>query len=343
MKEVLASLARFKAQPSPKWLAPKTSAFPVDSQAILDDFLHSDLSQTSTATVLPGDFTLPRFQFVSSVLLQVHEIVDITLPTSQRLNLEISSNPTFKLLLSDGFSSIVAITKGLFPQFSPALLPGVKLIVHQGCVARYGVVFLESYQNIEIIGGYSPILIEKCASILVNQPIGKIDDPPPAPLRTLKQKDPCTLNLVPHKVEPRPTSFLESDGEEFETLADEIDQLTFIPTVEDFKTKLPIGQSNVKGSVRRYGLLEIRKRGAAFVFSLDIVIGEQQHVMSIQASPELLEFLLKSSARAWLDLSPKEQEKRFLNCCKELLAMKSPLRLEVRSPSQIFLLPPLTF
>jgi hypothetical protein len=142
-------------------------------------------------------------------------------------------------------------------------------------------------------------------------------------------------------VQHRPT-FLESDEDDLADLVDELDPLMsapLVPTVGDFSRHPPVGRSSVRGSVRRYGLLEIRKRGDAFAFALDIVIGDDRDTMTVQASSELLEGLLKASARQWLDLSPREQQERFRGCCRQLLAIPSPLSLEVRSPTVIFLLP----
>jgi hypothetical protein len=343
MQTLLDSLARFRAEPSLEWLSTKVANPPLNIDAIVDEFLQSDLSRTSKPVLVPGDFTLPQLKFSKAALLQIHEIVDITLPSPQRLNLEVSSKPTFKLLLSDGFTLTVAITKGLFPHFSPTLLPGLKIVINSDTMCRFGVIFLESFRNVEIIGGYCEALVDKCVSTLVYDPNRFADSPPPqAPQRPQRPRDMCALSLVPEETNRRPASFLDSDGEDLADLVEEIDPLTsepLLPTVGVFKNQLLIGQSLVQGSVRTCGLLEIRKRGQMFSFNLDLVIGEQNDVMPVQASSELLECLLKSSARQWLDLLPKEQEKRFISCCKALVAMTPPLKLEVRSPKQVILLP----
>jgi hypothetical protein len=307
----------------------------------VDEFLHLDLSRTSERVLLPGNFTLPVFQFANPVMLQVHEIVDISLPVAQRLSLEVSSKPTFKLLLSDGFTHVIALTKGLFPQLSPTLLPGVKIVVRRGCVARFGVIFFESYQSVEIIGGFSDLLVGKCLSTLEYDP-HKLPESPAIPPSVPKQRDSCALSLVSEPIVQHPPTFLESDEDDLADLVDELDPLTsgpLVPSVGEFKAEPPIGRSSVRGTVRKYGLLEIRKRGESFAFALDLVIGDDRDAMTVQASSELLEILLKSSARHWLDLSQKEQQERFRGCCKELLVMASPLNVEVRSPRLIFLLP----
>jgi hypothetical protein len=323
---ILASLAQFSASATSEWIDARLQAGASDP---VTEFLALDLSVTSSPVLSPGNFSHPQFTFSKSALLQVHEILDISLAAPQRLNLEVSPSPTFKILLSDGFVPVVALTKGLFPQLSPALLPGLKLVVKPGVVTRFGVILLESHRSVEFIGGFSPLLIERCQSLLIYDPAWR---DPPRDQDAPQRDDPKATPKVP-TLDFVPANFLDSDDpiEDDETMS-----------LAQLKANLLPGQAVVRAAVAKYGLLAIRKRAGELMFAMDVLVGDGSDSIAVQASNDLLEARLGTTAGQWLRLTTEEQDRRFGECCKALASMGPTVRLEVRSEKLIVLLPDLT-
>jgi hypothetical protein len=204
-------LRQYAALPAPNWLSSLTPH--IDSAQLLAEFLTLDLQQTSEPSLPPTILTAPVHRLTDPILLQIAEIVDITLPLTQRANFEISKTPTFKLLLSDGFTHYIGLTCGMFPQLSPLLMPGVKILVRSGTTIRFGVFLFNSSQNAELIGGHSDILFDKCRSNLIFDPNAETQPPPPDPAAAKPRPGP-TLKLVAEEGQKRRPVFLHSDSDD---------------------------------------------------------------------------------------------------------------------------------
>lgn len=133
-------------------------------KTIFNIFLNTDIEQSSE----PLDFMneictkgIVDFEINDRAILQINEVVDVSLPKYLRSRLEVQRKGTLKLLLTDGVNEIIGITKAPIDcQINPASNPGSKILLKPPIIVKYGVMFL-SNDNIQYYGGKSPILIQK--------------------------------------------------------------------------------------------------------------------------------------------------------------------------------------
>ncbi|KAH0795841.1 recQ-mediated genome instability protein 1 [Histomonas meleagridis] len=104
-----------------------------------------------------------------NVVLQVNEVVDISLPYEKRINFESSPKGTFKIDLSDGGFQLVGVTETQIPHLSVSIMPGQKIHISNNTVVCYGVFMLNEH-NVQINGGFSDIQIEKKERITAEAP-----------------------------------------------------------------------------------------------------------------------------------------------------------------------------
>ena len=144
------------AKPSISWLREQKENI-TDPQLIIDFFLNNDLHTTSDPVIDPESFLYEDYILESTILVQIDEIVDISLPLSKRKDFIVNNSEkkrTLKFLLSDGHFQFAAISKDYLSAFDPRIIPGVKMKILTGTRAKFGVLFLKS-DMIEIIGGQS--------------------------------------------------------------------------------------------------------------------------------------------------------------------------------------------
>jgi hypothetical protein len=330
------ALERYAAVPTASWLSSLPSH--ADPAQILEQFLALDLSQTSEPTLSITSLANPCWHLVDPILVQIEEIVDITIPFSQRINFEISKNPTFKILLSDGFVQCIGLTRGMFPQLSPLLTPGAKALVKAGSEVRFGVIFFNSHQNVEILGGKSPLLVEKCRSILSCASKVAIEAAPSKP--PAKPHPAPVLTLVCEKEKERPRqNFLDSDGEDDAAAAFDIDNRDHKPlSISQLKSAEMSGDLDVEAQITKCGLLSIIKRGGVLNFTLEVVLADQEGILKVKVSDGLLRCFLGADTGTWLRMPETEQERAF-GICRDTLLRLGPV-LKIRKDSNSFILLP---
>ena len=226
------SLVSIGAAPCKEWLARHTNS----SLASVIDFLHTDIRETSAPALDPAALALPCFRFGKTTLLQVDEIVNITVPLHDRLELK-NTKGTMKMLVSDGFCSTAAITKDEISEIQPRLVPGVKIMVRQGTEMRFGVILIRK-ENVEVLGGRSALMSDRRMKMLVYDPVKrhqadmkKTQDKPMPAVTAGSNRTTATapkimpLTLVPEKRSP---VFLTSESDEID-----IDCVAELQNVED--------------------------------------------------------------------------------------------------------------
>lgn len=91
----------------------------------------------------------------NDVVLQVDEIVDISLKKSKRNKFKYSENPTFKFVLDDSGFKMIGLMRSAIPGFADGS-EGKKIKISAGTEIFYGIFFLNK-DNTKILGGYSQI------------------------------------------------------------------------------------------------------------------------------------------------------------------------------------------
>ncbi|KAK8888930.1 hypothetical protein M9Y10_033671 [Tritrichomonas musculus] len=165
MEELFNSI---NAKPTIAWLNKQTENH-INPRDSFNFFLDNDLQITSENIIDPDIFLNDDFIFDSNVLVQIDEIIDISLPLNKRENFNINNNEkkrTFKFLLSDGHFQFVGVSKNFLHDFDPRIVPGIKMQILKGTKVKFGVIFLEK-EKIVIVGGQSLDMREKRHSIVL--------------------------------------------------------------------------------------------------------------------------------------------------------------------------------
>ena len=126
--------------------------------------IDSDISETCEPCPLPDITRKPNFIFQENnqsdqIFLQINEVVDISLPLEKRKVFEASEKGTLKILLTDGVTNFIAISKKPITSFSTGVTPGSKLFVKTPIESRFGVIFL-SEDKIRFLNGKSEQVID---------------------------------------------------------------------------------------------------------------------------------------------------------------------------------------
>lgn len=143
------------------WLSSFLENLSPESGDFIQALLKTDISETCHPTNLDEFVNQPHAIFENDknekkqIFLQINEVVDISLPKNQRLNYEISKNPTLKIFLTDGINNFFAISKKPITSFSTTVQPGSKLLIKTPIEIRYGIIFL-SEANIDFLNENSP-------------------------------------------------------------------------------------------------------------------------------------------------------------------------------------------
>lgn len=125
-------------------------------------FMETNIEQTTNVNKEFTQYQNQKVVISSNNVVQIEEIVDISLPFNDRAEFRQDPNGTLKLLLNIGGYQFIGIekTKITNNQISTFTTPGSKLRIKAGSVMRYGVLFIGN-DNVEFLGGFSPDLVEK--------------------------------------------------------------------------------------------------------------------------------------------------------------------------------------
>jgi hypothetical protein len=105
----------------------------------------------------------PSYLLEQPFILQLDEVVDISIRENPRLNFEVGPRSTLKFMLNNAGGVI----QEPIPQISIYTV-GVKLQLSVGTSCHYGV-FLLSPSNTILLGGYSPRMISKRESFIAER------------------------------------------------------------------------------------------------------------------------------------------------------------------------------
>ena len=130
--------------------------------SILQYLINLDISESCES--LPNNFVSSlkqeKFVITEKVFLQINEVVDISLPLDKRQKAELSTKGTLKILLTDGNSEFIGISKKSITSFSPSTSPGSKIVLIPPVQVYFGVIFL-SESKIKFMGGVSQTAIKR--------------------------------------------------------------------------------------------------------------------------------------------------------------------------------------
>ena len=120
----------------------------MDLKSLQSLFIATDLAFNSLPVLDPIWFRQKSFTFSKSFILQVIDVVDISLPLDQRkIGSFNSKKMTPKVLLSDGYTAVAALILSTID--FPVLSPRVKIVVPVGTISRYGIILLHQYSLIQ--------------------------------------------------------------------------------------------------------------------------------------------------------------------------------------------------
>jgi hypothetical protein len=151
------------------WLIPRGVPTPKDDwinsliwrnfesfQKIWDEFLITNINLTTLPFKDFDEFTSPCLKLSRSAVVQINEVVDISLPSPDRVAFKQSPKGTLKFLLTYGNQIFIGIEKEKLDSsvFNTTLTPGCKASISEGTEFRYGVLFLKP-SNIKLLAGSS--------------------------------------------------------------------------------------------------------------------------------------------------------------------------------------------
>ena len=356
-------LSSIGASPSPSW----TEAHSVSGIVSIIDFLHADIGKTSTPVLDPTILMLPCFHFGQTTLLQIDEIVNISVQQRERL-LFSAKEGTLKVLLSDGFSNVVGITKDVIEELKPSLVPGVKIMLRKGVEMRFGVVFLRKGQ-VEILGGRSTILSERRMKMVVHDPakrreqdakkVERRSTTSSCPTRTAASTPKIVpLALVAEKKER--DVFLSSDSDEIDIDEDILNECeraegpiektnTTDPAVDArqsvyFQEKKVMSFAEFKRLSGKEGVYDVRcricdnenlaivKRAGTLCFTLKVRICDPDNVSDAcmaTVSSNIIGNILDTDPPTWMMMEEDEQASKWTSLISELRHAGPTITLDV--------------
>lgn len=258
-----------------------------------------------------------KFEIPYHILLQIEEVVDISLPFEQRIMLEFDQyNGTFKLLLSDGHNLFCGLISADESPLTPQSKPGAKILIKKGTIVRFGVIFLNT-ESFIFIGGSSPISFEKERKTMIfdknARPVYQKPELIKAPKKTKAAQKPKPKPKPKQKAE-KPTNeqkkqkkvFLSSDS-----LTDPVDDVDGAPveppqslqrTQMNSETFKP--RSIQKCTVSEVTGMKVVRREGRLIFRVSVLIGDGR---AAEVSPALAERLIGQSPDTFLSLPSDAQ------------------------------------
>ena len=213
-QEILNFLSNKGALPKEEWVRKIIQEQNANKDIAFNIFLNSDISETSKPYTELPNIRKPRFTLSKPIIFQVDEVTDISLNFEERKTFTANKNGTLKILLNDGQSKLIGISKEPISKLNPASTPGLKIVLNPPIEARYGVLFL-SDKHITVYGGQSQKMIDQRRSILEPKPMLQRASAPRQPSQE-QPKAPAPPPPAPKKqVTPPSTPKAESDSPKF--------------------------------------------------------------------------------------------------------------------------------
>jgi hypothetical protein len=127
---------------------------------ILAEFLITDIELSSAPhDALTMVERRPTHVIDAPFVVQLDEVVDVSIRERERMNFAIGRTPTFKVMLSNAGLPLVGVLQQPIPGISLDSV-GVKLELAAGTVCHYGVLLL-SPENTAVLGGTSERMLER--------------------------------------------------------------------------------------------------------------------------------------------------------------------------------------
>ena len=145
-----------------QWLDSLNPTLLGDIESVKRKYLETNIDLTSEAIPDFIGFSENHKKTKADYVVQVDEVVDISLPQEDRINLKRSPKGTLKFLLNSGGNRFPAIEKETIDSKSISLFmtPGSKVQIKAGSDIWYGVLFLTK-SNITFLGGVSQEIVNK--------------------------------------------------------------------------------------------------------------------------------------------------------------------------------------
>lgn len=159
IEELLEELLSRSLCPRPRWAATVVGDGVGGVDELAAQFLDSDFRESCEPRCRILEVLIePVYLLESDWIVQLNEVVDVSLRDGDRQELAQSKNPTLKLLISDGID-VAAVAKRLIPGIAVGTV-GVKLEIKKGTLFRYGIPLLDE-MNTRVIGGSCTTLLEQ--------------------------------------------------------------------------------------------------------------------------------------------------------------------------------------
>ena len=156
LREMTSFLESMFINPKSKWVGMMLEEGVSNKRELFEIFLNTDIRETSELSGLSMNFMKPKYFLERPVILQVNEVVDVSLRKDRRFKMDERQSPTLKLLLSDG-DRMIGVAQRHIPGIAVGCA-GVKVKIDKGTVMRYGV-FVLNEENTEFLGGRSDAIV----------------------------------------------------------------------------------------------------------------------------------------------------------------------------------------
>ena len=274
----------------------------IDFSQLYEQFLKSSITESC---ILPKQFIKTKISKENlnfNIVLQIDEIFDISLPLNERKEYKNTPKGSLKLILAIEKYKFIGFEFKKITKLTNLIDPGLKILLKSPIIIRYGVFYLTD-NNIEILGGFDPYLIEKRRFIYEdhNKPITNI----------LK---PLTNNNTQSQLSSK---FLSDSDDVQEIILESINSLK--------KRSKNIENNILKVNATIFCVLELRSDGNNFVSRCQIkdITGS----LEISIDEMLIITFLDCNPAEWILLSENDQQNKALLFEEQLTNLSSPLSL----------------
>jgi hypothetical protein len=296
------------------WLANLPNSDSSLPDRVLSLALDSDISDFAEPTDLTSHIRAPFYTVQSPLFLQVDEVVDISLPVEERLQLRIRESGTLKILLTDGRIQFLGISKKRLTVLSPTTVPGIKITVLPPIEMRYGVLFLDD-DRICIEGGSSPPLIEHREFVF------HADRSPRSSGRFLSSED-------EGEEIADGGSWVDGEDSDVFVLESEEEAKVGAKSVKEVKATAAIGEIVfVDGKIVDCFDLRVGHRKGKSVFQLLGKIRDDSGEMIVRIEPALIGQAVAIDPEKWANSPPEVKTETFRKCKAFFCGMKPPYML----------------